>query len=161
MSRLSLLNSPLLLGFDQFERTLERVAKASTEGYPPYNIERIGEDRLRITLAVAGIPMERLEVRHEANQLTVFGRTAEESGHDDSGPEHVFLHRGIAARAFQRSFVIAEGIEIDGAELDNGLLHINLVRPTPRRTVRTIEIKSAPNGKSGVKKPQNININEN
>ncbi len=161
MARLTLLNSPLMLGFDQFEQTLQRVAKTSSDGYPPYNIERIGEDRLQITLAVAGIPMERLEIRLEANQLTVHGRIGDEVENGNSGAERVFLHRGIAARAFQRSFVIAEGIEIEGAVLDNGLLHIDLMRPIPRQTVRTIKIKSASDGRAGAKKPQNININEN
>jgi HSP20 family molecular chaperone IbpA len=154
MSRLSMLNSPLLLGFDQFERSLERVAKASTDGYPPYNIERVDENRLRITLAVAGFAMERLEIVQEANQLTVRGDSS-----DASDEERVFLHRGIASRAFRRSFVIAEGIEIDGAILDNGMLHIDLIRPTPSKTVRTIEIKSASGRNTGKKKPQTIDIN--
>ncbi|MCZ6603738.1 MAG: Hsp20 family protein, partial [Alphaproteobacteria bacterium] len=126
-------------GFEQFERTLERVAKASTDGYPPYNIERIGEDGIRITLAVAGFSMDQLEVLHEGSQLTVRGRNEEEDG---DGESRVFLHRGIAARQFQRSFVLAEGIDVAGAMLDNGLLHVNLVRPTPQQTVRTIEIKT-------------------
>ena len=137
MSRLSLLNNPLLLGFDQFERTLERVSKASAEGYPPYNIERLGEAGLRITLAVAGFSMDDLEVLLEDNQLTVRGKREE----DEAG--RVFLHRGIAARQFQRSFVLAEGIEITGAVLDNGLLSIDLVRPVPQRNVRSIEITSS------------------
>ncbi len=136
MPRLSLLNSPLLLGFDQFERTLERVAKASAEGYPPYNIERIGDDRLRITLAVAGFGMEELEVLVEDNQLTVRGRQQDPT-------DRVYLHRGIAARQFQRSFVLAEGIEIDGAVLDKGLLNIDFMRPKPQRKVRNIKIKNA------------------
>ncbi len=136
MSRLSLLNSPLLLGFDQFERTLERVTKASAEGYPPYNIERLGEDRLRITLAVAGFAMTELEVLLEDNQLTVRGRQQDET-------DRVYLHRGIAARQFQRSFVLAEGIEIVGAVLDKGLLNIDFMRPKPQRSVRSIKISTA------------------
>ncbi|MHA1564767.1 MAG: Hsp20 family protein [Alphaproteobacteria bacterium] len=136
MSRLSLLNSPLLLGFDQFERTLERVAKASAEGYPPYNIERIGEDRLRITLAVAGFSMAELEVFLEDNQLTVRGRQQDPA-------DRVYLHRGIAARQFQRSFMLADGIEIVGAVLDKGLLNIDFTRPIPQRNIRNIEITTA------------------
>lgn len=133
MSRLSMLNSPLLLGFEQFERTLDRVAKASSDGYPPYNIERVGEDGLRITLAVAGFRVEDLSVQVEDNQLIVRGRT-----HDDK--ERVYLHRGIAARQFQRVFVLADGIEVSAASLDNGLLSIDLVRPLPAAKVRSIEI---------------------
>jgi HSP20 family molecular chaperone IbpA len=136
MTRLSLFNSPLLLGFDHFERTLDRISKQSAEGYPPYNIEQIGEDRLRITLAVAGFGLEELEIQVEGNQLTVRGRQQDE-------PDRVYLHRGIAARQFQRSFVLAEGVEITGAELDNGLLAIDLVRPTVENAVRRIAIKGS------------------
>ena len=135
MSRLSLFNSPLLLGFEQFERTLDRVAKNSAEGYPPYNIEQVGDDALRITLAVAGFTLDDLEVRLEDNQLVIRGRQAD----DDS---RVFLHRGIAARQFQRGFVLAEGIEVTGAVLDNGLLSIDLRRPEPATKVQTIAIRS-------------------
>jgi len=135
MSRLSLFNSPLLLGFEQFERTLDRVAKSSAEGYPPYNIEQVGEDSLRITLAVAGFSLDDLEVRLEDNQLVVRGRQTD----DDS---RVYLHRGIAARQFQRGFVLAEGIEVTGAVLDNGLLSIDLRRPEPATKVQTIAIRS-------------------
>jgi len=136
MTRLSLFNSPLLLGFDHFERTLDRISKQSAEGYPPYNIEQIGEDRLRITLAVAGFALEELEIQLEANQLTVRGRQQDEPG-------RVFLHRGIAARQFQRSFVLAEGVEVTGAGLDNGLLNIELRRPTVESAVRQIAIRGA------------------
>ena len=135
MSRLSLFNSPLLLGFEQFERTLDRVAKNSAEGYPPYNIEQVGDDALRITLAVAGFTLDDLEVRLEDNQLVIRGRQAD----DES---RVFLHRGIAARQFQRGFVLAEGIEVTGAVLDNGLLSIDLRRPEPATKVQTIAIRS-------------------
>jgi len=135
MSRLSLFNSPLLLGFEQFERTLDRVAKSSAEGYPPYNIEQIGDDALRITLAVAGFTLDDLEVRLEDNQLVVRGRQADDEG-------RVYLHRGIAARQFQRGFVLAEGIEVTGAVLDNGLLSIDLRRPEPATKVQTIAICS-------------------
>ena len=136
MSRMSVFNSPLLLGFDHFERMLDRASKASAEGYPPYNIEQIRENGLRITLAVAGFSMEDLSVTIEDNQLIIRGR----QGDDDNG--RVFLHRGIAARQFQRSFVLAEGIEIIGAKLDNGLLHVELERIVPEPEIRTIEIES-------------------
>ena len=133
MSRLSLFNSPLLLGFDHFERALDRVSKISSDGYPPYNIEQLGENALRITLAVAGFAMGDLAITIEDNQLVVRGKQADD-------PQRVYLHRGIAARQFQRSFVLAEGIEVRGARLDNGLLHIDLVRPEVESRVRTIEI---------------------
>lgn len=136
MTRLSVFNSPLLLGFDHFERVLDRISKTSAEGYPPYNIEQTGSDGLRITLAVAGFSMDDLGVSIEENQLIIRGRQNE----DESG--RVFLHRGIAARQFQRSFVLAEGIEVKGAKLDNGLLHIDLVRPQPEQRARSIKIES-------------------
>jgi HSP20 family molecular chaperone IbpA len=136
MSRLSLFNSPLLLGFDHFERTLDRIAKASSDGYPPYNIEQIGENGLRITLAVAGFSMDELAIQVEDNQLVIRGRQQDDA-------ERVYLHRGIAARQFQRTFVLADGIEVGGAALDNGLLHIDLERPPLESRVRTIEIRSA------------------
>ena len=119
MSRMSLLNSPLLLGFDQFERALDRVSKASSDGYPPYNIEQLGEDRLRITLAVAGFGDDEMTVLVEGNQLIVRGKQIDDK-------QRVYLHRGIAARQFQRSFVLADGLEVSGATLDNGLLNIEL-----------------------------------
>src|SRR5580692_9964013 len=136
MARLSLFNSPLLLGFDHFERALDRVSKVSSDGYPPYNIEQVAENALRITLAVAGFSMNDLNLTVEDNQLVVRGKQVE----DDN---RLYLHRGIAARQFQRSFVLAEGIEIGGAWLDNGLLHIDLTRPPVETRVRTIEIKDA------------------
>jgi len=135
MSRLSLFNSPLLLGFDHFERALDRVSKISSDGYPPYNIEQLGENALRITLAVAGFTMGDLSITVEDNQLVVRGKQTDDA-------QRVYLHRGIAARQFQRSFVLAEGIEVSGAWLDNGLLHIDLVRPEVESRVRTVEIKS-------------------
>src|SRR5690242_4701555 len=131
-TRLSLFNHPLLLGFEQFERTLDRISKAG-EGYPPYNIEQRGERGFRITLAVAGFAREDLAVQLEDNQLVIRGKQGEEG-------ERVFLHRGIAARQFQRSFVLADGIEVTGASLDNGLLNIDLVRPLSETKVRKIEI---------------------
>jgi HSP20 family molecular chaperone IbpA len=134
MSRLSLFNNPLLLGFDEFERTLDRIAKHGAEGYPPYNIEQIGENGLRITLAVAAFALDDLAIDLEGNQLVVRGQRAEDEG-------RVYLHRGIAARQFQRSFVLADGIEVLGAALDNGLLHVDLARPQPEAKVRRIEIE--------------------
>jgi HSP20 family molecular chaperone IbpA len=135
MSRLSLFNSPLLLGFDQFERALERVSKAGADGYPPYNVEQTGENSLRITLAVAGFSTDDLSVQIEDNQLVVRGKQADDQ-------ERVYLHRGIAARQFQRSFVLAEGIEVAGAALDNGLLNIDLMRRVVEGKVRAVEITS-------------------
>ena len=137
MSRLSMFNSPLLLGFDHFERALDRVSKISTDGYPPYNIEQLGENALQITLAVAGFTMGDLGITIEDNQLVVRGKQADDEG-------RVYLHRGIAARQFQRSFVLAEGIEVSGARLDNGLLRIDLVRPEVESRVRTVQIRRAP-----------------
>jgi HSP20 family molecular chaperone IbpA len=136
MTRLSLFNSPLLLGFDQFERTLDRIAKMPAEGYPPYNIEQIGEDKLKITLAVAGFSHDDLSIQIEGNQLVIGGRQGEEA---ESGRN--YLHRGIATRQFQRCFVLADGIEVSGAELDNGLLAIDLARPKPEVQVRSVEIR--------------------
>ena len=138
MSRVPTLSSPFLLGFDEIERALDRVAKAA-DGYPPYNIERIAREngrpeRLRITLAVAGFTREQLDVTIEENQLVIRGRQQEEM------PRH-YLHRGIAARQFQRTFVLADGMDVLGADLKNGLLSIDLARPEPERVVRTISIK--------------------
>ncbi|MFN4017550.1 MAG: Hsp20 family protein [Reyranella sp.] len=132
MSRVSMFSSPLLLGFDQFERTLDRLAK-NAEGYPPYNIERIGENGLRITLAVAGFATDELAIELVENQLTVRGKQADDG-------DRVYLHRGIAARQFQRAFMLADGIEVTGARLDNGLLAIDLVRPVLEPRIRTIRI---------------------
>ena len=132
MSRMSMFNSPLLLGFDQLERTLDRLAK-SAEGYPPYNIERIGEIGLRITLAVAGFTADDLAVELVENQLSVRGKQTDDT-------DRVFLHRGIAARQFQRAFMLADGIEVMSARLDNGLLSIDLVRPVVEPRIRTIPI---------------------
>lgn len=137
MTRLSLFSSPLLLGFDQFERTLDRIAKSANDGYPPYDVEQIGEDRLRITLAVAGFTEDDLSIALEERQLVIRGKRSDDS-------DRVYLHRGIAARQFQRAFVLAEGIEVTGAELDSGLLNIDLVRPRPEPVVQTIEIKRGP-----------------
>jgi HSP20 family molecular chaperone IbpA len=132
MTRMSPFNSPLLLGFDEIERLAERLAKTSN-GYPPYNIEQVGEDRLRITLAVAGFSRDDLEITAENRQLVIRGRQSDE-------PDRVYLHRGIAARQFQKAFVLADGIEVEGATMDNGLLHIDLARPTPEVSAQRIEI---------------------
>ena len=134
MSRPSVFGSPLFLGFDHLEQMLDRVAK-NADGYPPYNIEQVGESRLRITLAVAGFAMDDLQITQEDNQLVIRGRQKEE-------PEggRVFLHRGIAARQFQRAFVLVDGMEVVGAELKDGLLAIDLARPEPERQVRRIDI---------------------
>lgn len=137
MSRMTPFASPLLLGFDAMEKTLERLAKGS-DGYPPYNIERIRgsesqTERLRITLAVAGFSEDELDVTTEENQLVIRGRQMEQSERD-------YLYRGIAARQFQRIFVLADGMQVDGAWLKNGLLSIDLIRPEPARVVRKINI---------------------
>ena len=139
MSRPSVFGSPLFLGFDHLEQMLDRVAK-NADGYPPYNIEQTAEGRLRITLAVAGFSMDDLQITQEDNQLVIRGRQR------DEGEGRIFLHRGIAARQFQRAFVLAEGIEVEGAWLDNGLLHVDLRRPQPEVRVKKIEISSKGNG---------------
>src|SRR5712672_1637589 len=128
--------SPLFLGFDHLEQMLERASKTSSDGYPPYNIEQTSPSGLRITLAVAGFTMDDLQITQEDNQLVIRGRQTDDS------QERVFLHRGIAARQFQRAFVLAEGIEVNGAWLDNGLLHIDLVRPEVQSRMRAVEIQS-------------------
>ena len=159
MSRMSVFNSPLLLGFEHFERILDRASKASAEGYPPYNIEQFGENVLRITLAVAGFSMDDLNVSVEDNQLVIRGRLEDAPGDEDGdGDENrVYLHRGIASRQFQRSFVLAEGIEVQGATMDNGLLYIELERLVPEPEVRTIQIESSPSGSKG-KSPKTIDV---
>jgi HSP20 family molecular chaperone IbpA len=138
MSRVPSLNSPFLLGFDEIERALDRVAKAA-DGYPPYNIERLpresdAPERLRITLAVAGFTRDQLDVTIEENQLVIRGRQQ-----DDKSRQ--YLHRGIAARQFQRTFVLADGMDVLGADMKNGLLSIDLARPEPERVAKTIAIR--------------------
>ena len=145
MTRFSQFNSPFLLGFDQLERVLDRVSKSANDSYPPYNIEQIGENALRITLAVAGFDRSELAVTIEDNQLVIRGRQ-----NDDD--ERTYLHRGIAARQFQRSFVLADGIEVLSADMRNGLLNIDLVRPQPDIEVRRIEIQSPED--DGIKRPE-------
>ncbi len=135
MTKLTFGSHPFLLGFEQLERLVERTAKTASEGYPPFNIEATSDNTYRITLAVAGFRDEDLAITVEDRQLVVRGRQVE----DDAG-QRVFLHRGIAARAFQRSFVLADGIEISGASLDHGLLNIDLRRSAPETVVQTIRI---------------------
>ena len=134
MTRNTVFNSPFLLGFDHLERLLERTAKTAGDGYPPYNIEERGDGRLAITLAVAGFAPDEMSVTVEDNQLVIRGKQID-------GAERNFLHRGIAARQFQRAFVLAEGIDVTGAELENGLLTLTLSRPKPESVIRTIEIR--------------------
>ena len=133
MSKLTLGTHPFLLGFDQLERLVERTAK-SENGYPPYNIEQMGENAFRITLAVAGFGDDDLSITVEDRQLVVRGKQVEENG------ERVFLHRGIASRQFQRTFLLADGVEVSGAALSNGLLHVDLTRAVPESIVQTIRI---------------------
>lgn len=135
MTKLSFGAHPFLLGFDQLERLVERTAKSGSDGYPPFNIEQSSENAFRITLAVAGFREPNLAITVEDRQLVIRGRQADE----DDG--RIFLHRGIAARAFQRSFVLAEGVDVDGAAIENGLLHIDLKRAVPEPVVRKIDIE--------------------
>lgn len=142
MSRIAGFSSPFMLGFDELERVFDRATKSANEGYPPYNIERLNkgsddrDDKLRITLAVAGFKDEELDVSIEENQLTITGKQIDDK-------ERIYLHRGIAARQFQRTFVLAEGIEVEGANLNNGLLEIDLIRLQPERIIRKISIKNS------------------
>lgn len=140
MTRISPLSSPFLLGFDDIERALSRVTKSAGEGYPPYNIERLAKtdkdpERLRITLAVAGFTRDQLDVSVEDSQLVIRGRQTEDKA-------RLFLHRGIAARQFQRSFLLVEGMQVLSADLSNGLLAIDLARPEPDRITRKVNIVS-------------------
>jgi HSP20 family molecular chaperone IbpA len=137
MTRHTLASHPFLLGFEELDRLVERTAKSGSEGYPPYNIEQVGERAYRITLAVAGFAEDDLSITVEDRQLMVRGRQV------DGEDERVFLHRGIAARQFSRSFVLADGVEITGAALEHGLLNILLERKSPDRVVQTIEITRA------------------
>ena len=140
MVRVTGLSSPFLLGFDEIERALDKVSKTSGDGYPPYDIERIAAsdaepEKLRITLAVAGFSKDEIEVTIEENQLTIRGRQQEDK-------QREYLHRGIAARQFQRSFLLAEGMKVIGADLAQGLLSVDLIRPQPERVVRKIDISA-------------------
>jgi len=138
MSRVPSLNSPFLLGFDDIERALDRVTRTASDGYPPYNIERLARtgtdpERLRITLAVAGFTQDQLEIVVEEQQLVIRGRQQDDK-------DRQYLHRGIAARQFQRTFLLAEGMQVLGADLKNGLLSVDLARPEPERVIRRIDI---------------------
>ncbi len=138
MTRFQGLSHPFLLGFDEIERALDRVAKSATDGYPPYNIERLNRteqepERLRITLAVAGFTRDQLDITLEENQLTIRGRQVDDKS-------RTYIHRGIAARQFQRTFLLADGMEVLGADLSNGLLSVDLARPEPERIIRRIDI---------------------
>lgn len=137
MTRYSYFNSPHLLGFDEIERMLDRIAKSGNDSYPPYNIEQLDGQNLRITLAVAGFAEDELDVTVEDNQLVI-------RGHRNEEPERSYLHRGIATRQFQRTFILADGIEIGGAKLENGLLSIELHRPPSASSVQRIEINARP-----------------
>jgi HSP20 family molecular chaperone IbpA len=137
MNRTLLFDSPFLLGFDHTRALIERAAKAAGEGYPPYNVEELGEGRVRITLAVAGFSAAQLEVTLEDNQLNIAGRREGAEG------ERAYLHRGIAARGFVRAFILADGMEVEGASLEHGLLHIDLFRPEPEKKVKQIPIRTA------------------
>lgn len=135
MTKLTLGTHPFLLGFEDLERLVERTAKSGNEGYPPYNIEQTAAQSYRITLAVAGFAESDLSITVEDNQLVIRGRQTDDSD------GRVFLHRGIAARQFQRSFVLAEGVDVGGAVMENGLLHVDLTRNVPEKVVQTISIK--------------------
>ncbi|MEY1556758.1 Hsp20 family protein [Yoonia sp. R2331] len=135
MTKLALGTHPFLLGFEQLERLVERTAKTGNEGYPPYNIEQTSDRSYRITLAVAGFAEDDLAITVEDSSLVVRGKQQE----DTEG--RVFLHRGIAARQFQRSFVLADGVDVGEAAMENGLLHIDLNRSEPDRVIQTIQIK--------------------
>jgi HSP20 family molecular chaperone IbpA len=136
MTKLSFGAYPHLLGFEQLERLVERTSKTASEGYPPFNIEAVADNAYRITLAVAGFREDDLAITVEDRQLVIRGRQSDDDG------SRVFLHRGIAARAFQRSFVLADGVEVAGATMENGLLHIDLQRSVPEMVVQTIRIGS-------------------
>jgi HSP20 family molecular chaperone IbpA len=143
MNRTILFDSPFLLGFEHTRSLVERAAKAAGDSYPPYNVEDIGEDRLRITLAVAGFGPDHLSVTVEDNQLVIAGRREAEGGRGAAEGERAFLHRGIAARAFLRVFILADGMEVSGALLEHGLLHIDVSRIPPARQVKRIAIRAA------------------
>jgi HSP20 family molecular chaperone IbpA len=137
MTKLTFGSYPFLLGFEQLDRLVERTAKSAGEGYPPFNIEQSSDNTYRITLAVAGFCEADMAITVEYRQLVIRGRQ------EDDGEGRVFLHRGIAARAFQRSFVLAEGVEVAGATLENGLLHVDLKRSVPEAVVQSIKITKA------------------
>lgn len=137
MSRTVFVDSPFLLGFEHTRSLIDRAAKIAAEGYPPYNVEAIGDDAVRITLAVAGFTPEQLSVSVEGRQLTITGRREA-----DGASEPAYLHRGIAARGFTRAFVLADGLEVEGASVEHGLLHVDLKRPLAAQTIRQIPIRA-------------------
>lgn len=139
-TRTIVFDSPFLLGFDHTRMLIERAAKAAAESYPPYNVEQLADDRLRITLAVAGFSPDQLHVVVENRQLTIAGRREPEG---DRGDGQGYLHRGIAARGFMRSFVLADGMEVEGATLEHGLLHVDVIRPEPEAVAKRIPIRTA------------------
>lgn len=145
MTRMSLFSSPFLLGFDEIEARLERLAKGA-DGYPPYNIERLtgndGDERFMISIAVAGFTADELDVVREDSQLTIRGRQSDEAGRE-------FLHRGIATRQFQRTFLLADGMQVEGAELQDGLLTVSVVRPQTEKAAERIEIRTQPDTGQG------------
>lgn len=145
MNRMSIFNSPFLLGFDQFERTIDRISKLSSDTYPPYNIEQISQNSLRITVAVAGFKKNELDVSLEGNQLQIRGNKKEDER------ERIFIHRGIATRQFQRNFVLADGIEVKEASMDDGLLFVDLTQPINNDQSVKIEIKDT-------KKKKKVNL---
>ena len=149
MSRMSLFNSPFLLGFDDFERTVDRISKLSSDSYPPYNIEQTSENTIQITVAVAGFDKQDLEINLEGNQLQIRGIKQENNN------EKVFIHRGIATRQFIRNFILAEGIKVEGASMDNGLLFVDLSQPIVNDKSKKIIIKD---GKTNINKKL-INLN--
>ncbi|MBA3810602.1 MAG: Hsp20 family protein [Caulobacteraceae bacterium] len=139
MDRLLVFDSPFLLGFEHTRALIERAAKAAAEGYPPYNVEDTADGKVRITLAVAGFAPDQLAVTVENRQLTVIGKRGPQA---DPAQDRAFLHRGIAARGFTRSFVLADGMEVEGAVLEHGLLHIDASRPRPSQVVRNVPIRT-------------------
>lgn len=141
MNRTILFDSPFLLGFEHTRSLIERAAKAASETYPPYNVEDVGENRMRITLAVAGFAPDQLFVTVEDNQLVVAGRREPEAA--NGGGDKAYLHRGIAARGFLRTFILADGMEVEGAILEHGLLHVDVVRLEPEKLVKRIPIRTA------------------
>lgn len=136
MSRVTFASHPFLLGFEQLDRLVERTTKTGNDGYPPYNIEQVSDHAYRITLAVAGFAEENLSITIEDSQLVIRGKNA------DDDTDRVYLHRGIAARQFVRSFVLADGVDVSAANLENGLLHVDLIRKQPETIVQTIKINS-------------------
>ena len=144
MNRMSIFNSPFLLGFDQFERTIDRISKLSSDSYPPYNIEQISQNSLRITVAVAGFKKNELDVSLEGNQLQIRGNKKDDVG------DKIYIHRGIATRQFQRNFVLAEGIEVKEASMDDGLLFVDLTQPINNDQSVKIEIKDTKKKKANL-----------